>query len=83
MAEKCYYQNVQCVILKIKICQTNLKYEMLNKSSLVRVKFMSDVHLRKPEFRHSSCRPSTKNKQRIQKSVKKKKKIKDKFIKTN
>ena len=56
---------------------------MLNKCSLVRVKFMSDVHLRKPEFRHSSCRPSTKNKKRIKKNKKKKKKIKDRFIKTN
>lgn len=53
-----------------------MKYEMLNKCSLVRVKFMSDVHLRKPEFRHSSCRPSTKNKKRIQRFVKKKKKLK-------
>ena len=46
---------------------------MLNKCSLVRVKFMSDVLLRKPEFRHSSCRPSTKNKKRIQNFEKKKK----------
>ena len=50
-----------------------MKYEMLNKCSLVRVKFMSDVLLRKPEFRHSSCRPSTKNKKRIQNFEKKKK----------
>lgn len=49
-----------------------MKYEMLNKCSLVRVKFMSDVLLRKPEFRHSSCRPSTKNKKRIQNLKKKK-----------
>ena len=56
---------------------------MLNKCSLVRVKFMSDVHLRKPEFRHSSCRPSTKKKKRKKKFEKKKKKIKDRFIKTN
>ena len=30
-------------------------------------KFMSEIHLRQPEFTYSVCRPFTKNKERIQK----------------
>ena len=41
-------------------------------------KFMPEIHLRQPEFTYSACRPSTKNKEGIQKF--KKQKIQEMFI---
>ena len=41
--------------------------QIVNKFLLAGDKFMPEMHLRKPEFTYSACRPFTKNKQRIQK----------------
>ena len=41
--------------------------EIVNKFLLAGVKFMSETHLRQPGFTYSTCRPFTKNKERIQK----------------
>ena len=41
--------------------------EIVNKFLLAGDKFMSEMHLRQPEFTYSACRPFTKNKERIQK----------------
>ena len=41
--------------------------EIINNFLLARDQFMSEMHLRQPEFAHSACRPFTKNKERIQK----------------
>ena len=41
--------------------------EIINKFLLVGDKFMPEMHLRQPGFTYSSCGPSTKNKERIEK----------------
>ena len=41
--------------------------EIVNNSLLGGHKFMSQMHLRQPEFTYSACGPFTKNKERIQK----------------
>ena len=41
--------------------------EAVNKFLLAGDKFMSEMHLKQPEFTYSACRPFTKNKERIQK----------------
>ena len=41
--------------------------EIVNKFLLTANKFMPEMYLRKPEFTYSSCRPITKNKERVQK----------------
>ena len=43
--------------------------EIVNKFLLAGDKFMSEMHLRQPEFTYIACAPFTKNKQRIQKSI--------------
>ena len=40
---------------------------VVNKFLLEGDKFMSEMHLKQPEFTYSACRPFTKNKERIQK----------------
>ena len=40
---------------------------IVNNIFLAGDKFMSEIHLRQPEFTYSVCRPFTKNKERIQK----------------
>ena len=42
--------------------------EIVNKFLLAGDKFMSEMHLRQPQFVYSACGPFTKNKERIQKS---------------
>ena len=39
----------------------------MNKFLLAGNKFMSEMHLKQPEFTYSACRPFTKTKERIQK----------------
>ena len=41
--------------------------ETVNKFLLAGDKFMSEMHLKQPDFTYSVCGPFTKNKQRIQK----------------
>ena len=41
--------------------------EIINKFLLVGDIFMSEMHLRQPQFLYSACGPFTKNKERIQK----------------
>ena len=41
--------------------------EIINKFLIARDKFMTEMHLRQPEFTYSACGPFTKNKERIQK----------------
>ena len=41
--------------------------EAVNTFLLAGDKFMSEMHLKQPEFTYSACRPFTKNKERIQK----------------
>ena len=41
--------------------------QIVSKYLLAGDKFMSEMHLKQPEFTYSSCGPFTKNKQRIQK----------------
>ena len=41
--------------------------EIFNKFWLAGNKFMSEVHLKQPEFTYSACGPFTKNKERIKK----------------
>ena len=41
--------------------------EIVNKLLLTDDNFMAEVRLKKPGFTYSACRPSTKNKERIQK----------------
>ena len=41
--------------------------EIVNKFLLAGDKFMSEMHLKQPEFTDSACGPFTKNKERIQK----------------
>ena len=41
--------------------------EIVNKFLLAGDKFMSEMHLRQPQFVYSACGPFTKNKERIQK----------------
>ena len=41
--------------------------EIVNKFLLVGDKFMSEMHLRQPQFVYNACGPLTKNKERIQK----------------
>ena len=41
--------------------------DIINKFLFVGDKFMSEMHLRQPEFTYSACGPFTKNKERIQK----------------
>ena len=55
--------------------------EIINKFLLAGEKFMPEMHLRKPGFMYSSCRPFTKNKGRMQNF--KKQEIQDIFIKRN
>ena len=40
---------------------------VINKFLLAGDKFMPEMHLRRPQFTYSACRPFTKHKQRIQK----------------
>ena len=44
--------------------------EIINKFLLTGDKFMPELHLRQPIFTNSACGPFTKNKERIEKSVK-------------
>ena len=44
--------------------------DIINKLLLARDKFMSEMHLRQPQFTYSACGPSSKNKERIQKTKK-------------
>ena len=44
-----------------------LKNKKVNTHLLVGEKFMSEMHLRPPEFTYSACGPFTKNKERTQK----------------
>ena len=53
--------------------------EIVNKFILARYKFMSEMHLRHPEFTYSSCEPFTTNNERIKNL--KKQVIQDIFIK--
>ena len=39
--------------------------EIMNKFLLAGNKFMSEMHLKQPEFTYSACRPFTKTKERI------------------
>ena len=41
--------------------------DIINKFLLIGDKFMSEMHLRQPEFTYSACGPFTKTKERIQK----------------
>ena len=41
--------------------------DKIKKFLLAGDKFMPEMHLRKPQFTYSACRPFTKNKKRIQK----------------
>ena len=41
--------------------------EIVNKFLLAGDKFMSEMHLKQPEFTYSACGPFTKNKERIEK----------------
>ena len=41
--------------------------EIVNKVLLAGDKFMPEMHLKRPGFTYSACRPFTKNKERIQK----------------
>ena len=41
--------------------------KIVNKFLLAGDKFMTEMHLRQPQFIYSACGPSTKNKERIQK----------------
>ena len=43
--------------------------EIINKFLLVGDKFMPEMHLRQPGFTYSACGPFTKNKERIEKSM--------------
>ena len=42
--------------------------KIINKFLLTRDKFMSEMHLRQPEFTYSACGPFTKHKERIKKN---------------
>ena len=41
--------------------------EIINKCLLAGDKFIPEMHLKQPGFTYSTCRPFTKNKQRVQK----------------
>ena len=41
--------------------------DIINKFLLVGDKFMTEMHLKQPEFTYNACGPFTKHKQRIQK----------------
>ena len=41
--------------------------EIVNKFSLARDRFMSEIHLKQPGLTYSACGPFTKNKEKIQK----------------
>ena len=56
--------------------------KIINKFLLAGDKFMPEMHLRQPRFTYSACGTFTKNKERIQKFVKKQE-IQEIFIKTN
>ena len=56
--------------------------KIINKFLLAGDKFMPEMHLRQPRFAYSACATFTKNKERIQKFVKKQE-IQEIFIKTN
>ena len=56
--------------------------KIINKFLLAGDKFMPEMHLRQPRFTYSACGTFTKNKERIQKFVKKQETQKI-FIKTN
>ena len=43
--------------------------EIVDKFLLVRDKFMSELHLKQPEFTDSVCGPFTRNKERIKKFI--------------
>ena len=43
--------------------------EIVNKFLLVGNKFMSEMHLKQPDFTYSVCSPFTKNEQRIKKFI--------------
>ena len=56
--------------------------KIINEFLLAGDKFMSEMHLRQPRFTYSACGTFTKNKERIQKFVRKQE-IQEIFIKTN
>ena len=56
--------------------------KIINKFLLAGDKFMPEMHLRQPRFTYSACGTFTKNKERIQKFIKKQE-IQEIFIKTN
>ena len=55
--------------------------EIVHKFLLAGDKFMPGVHLKQPGFTYCACRPFTKNKERIQKFLKKE--IQDIFTEMN
>ena len=43
--------------------------EIVNKFLLAGDKFMSEMHLKQPDFTHSACGPFTRNKEKIEKFI--------------